>query len=86
MKLLYLHSSILRAHLASRQATAWVLERLTGAGNVDLVERDLVADPLPRLKLPTLPSGIPRRPTSENQPSRRSPRSGFAVTKCSLGT
>ena len=63
MRLLHLHSSILGAHSASRQAAAQVVERLTGAGSVDVVERDLVADPLPHLTLPTLPS---KHPASAN--------------------
>ena len=57
MKLLHLDSSILGGHSASRQVSRDIVERLRGDGGaVEVVSRDLVANPLPHLELANLPS------------------------------
>ena len=57
MKLLHLDSSILGEHSASRQISHDIVERLRGeGGTVEVIRRDLVADPLPHLVLANLPS------------------------------
>lgn len=57
MKLLHLDSSILGGHSASRQVSHDIVERLRGeGGTVEVIHRDLVADPLPHLVLANLPS------------------------------
>lgn len=60
MNVLHIQSSILGYHSVSRQISAEVVARLrAGGAAVELVERDLVADPLPHLELATLPSRHP---------------------------
>ena len=57
MKLLHLDSSILGGHSASRQVSQDIVEHLRGeGGTVEVLYRDLVADPLPHLVLANLPS------------------------------
>ena len=57
MKLLHLDSSILGGHSASRQVSHDIVDRLRGpGGTVEVIHRDLVADPLPHLVLANLPS------------------------------
>ncbi len=57
MKLLHLDSSILGGHSASRQVSHGIVERLRGeSGQVEVIHRDLVANPLPHLELANLPS------------------------------
>jgi FMN-dependent NADH-azoreductase len=60
VKLLHIDSSILGGHSASRQISHDVVERLRGqGGTVEVVRRDIVADPLPHLELSNLPSRHP---------------------------
>ncbi len=60
MKLLHIDSSILGEHSASRQVSQRIVERLKGAGgSVEVVHRNLAADPLPHLDLANLPSRHP---------------------------
>ena len=49
MKLLQIDSSILGPDSASRKLTAAIVEKLSGAPNVDVISRDLGAQPLPHL-------------------------------------
>ena len=57
MKLLHLDSSILGGHSASRQVSRTIVERVRGeGGQVEVLHRDLVANPLPHLVLANLPS------------------------------
>ena len=56
VKLLHLDSSILGGHSASRQVSHDIVQRLRGeGGEVEVIRRDLVADPLPHLERANLP-------------------------------
>ena len=57
MKLLHLDSSILGDHSASQEVAHDIVEHLRGeSAGVEVVHRDLAADPLPHLTLENLPS------------------------------
>lgn len=60
MKLLHLDSSILGEGSVSRQLTASIVDRIrTADPAIQIVARDLAADPIPHLTLATLPAANP---------------------------